>query len=278
MTLTLVKPSPREEIQNHLHISHSQISTYLICPAKYGHQYVYGTPSETKPAALPFGSAMHKAVENYYRITQETGEVIPVENLITVFNTCLDTEIEKSDVPWSFKNGDTFETLRNMGADLLKLFHAEAAPQNIFAVELPFTVPVPDLTNGGDLPVMLAGVMDLVESDQNGVHCVVELKTSAQRYTDAKLEFDTQATTYSYAMSKMGLTTTEKSTLIRYDVLLKTKKPAMERYYVTRTTADHRRLIQLINEVLRAIEHRIFYRNPGWQCGDCQFKRACFNG
>ena len=277
MTLTLVKPSHREELQNQLHVSHSQLSTYLICPAKYGHQYVYGTPSETKPAALPFGSAIHKAVENFYRIIQETGEVNPVENLITVFNACLDTEIEKSDVPWSFKNGDSFETFRKLGADLLRLFHAEAVPQNIVAVELPFTVPVPDLTNGGELPVMLAGVMDLVESDQNGVHCVVELKTSAQRFTDTKLAFDTQATTYSYAMSRMGLPTSEKSTLIRYDVLLKTKKPAMERYYVTRTTADHRRLIQLINEVLRAIEHRIFYRNPGWACGDCQFKKTCFS-
>jgi hypothetical protein len=41
--------------------------------------------------------------------------------------------------------------------------------------------------------------------------------------------------------------------------------------------ADHQRLLHLINHVLRAIELRVFYRNTGWQCGDCQFKKTCFS-
>ena len=55
----------------HLHLSSSQLNTYLICPAKYAHQYVYGTPWETKPAALPFGKAIHKAAEVYYWILMD---------------------------------------------------------------------------------------------------------------------------------------------------------------------------------------------------------------
>jgi uncharacterized protein (UPF0179 family) len=36
-------------------------------------------------------------------------------------------------------------------------------------------------------------------------------------------------------------------------------------------------MIHLVNEVLRAINQRIFYRNTGWQCGDCQYKKTCLS-
>jgi CRISPR/Cas system-associated exonuclease Cas4 (RecB family) len=127
------------------------------------------------------------------------------------------------------------------------------------------------------LPIVLVGYFDLVESDQQNTYAVVELKTSAQRFSSLKSEYDLQATVYSYAMAKLKLSTSENSCLVRYDVLVKTKKPVFEPYYVTRTEADHKRLIHVVNHVLKAIEHRIFYRNTGWQCADCQFKKACFS-
>ena len=76
-------------------------------------------------------------------------------------------------------------------------------------------------------------------------------------------------------MAEMGFATSEKSTLVRYDVLLKQKKPAMEKYYVSRTSDDHRRLVQLVNHLVRAIDLRVFYRLNGWQCGDCPFAKRC---
>jgi len=146
------------------------------------------------------------------------------------------------------------------------------------AVEFPFSVKIPDIINGnGDLPIKLEGVFDLVESDRDGSYAVAELKTSAQRFSSLRLEYDLQATTYSYAMDKMKVATSENSCLVRYDVLLKTKKPGFEHYFVTRTRADHERLIHLINQVLRAIELRVFYRNTSWACSTCQFKQACFS-
>ena len=123
---------------------------------------------------------------------------------------------------------------------------------------------------------MLVGYFDLVERDEQGTYLIAELKTSGQRFSSLRLEYDLQATTYSYAMTKMKVATSENSCLVRYDVLLKTKKPAFEHYFVTRTEADHKRLIHLINMVLKAIENRIFYRNSDWPCADCQFKKACF--
>ena len=159
---------------------------------------------------------------------------------------------------------------------MLKIFHSTVEPQKVVAVEVPFSVKIPDLANGGGfLPIRLTGVFDLVEADNDGSYLVVELKTSSQRFSALKLEHDLQSTVYSYAMTAMGFATSKNSTLVRYDVLLKQKKPAMERYFVSRTTEDHRRLVQLMNQIHRAIELRVFYRQNGWQCADCPFAKRC---
>ena len=60
---------------------------------KYAHNYVWGTQYETKPIALPFGKAVHKAAETYYRNLKETGEIISVNQVISVFETVLKKEI-----------------------------------------------------------------------------------------------------------------------------------------------------------------------------------------
>ena len=272
------KPLPREEFENQLHFSFSQLNTYLICPAKYGHSYVWGTPWETKPVALPFGKAIHRAAETYYRKLQGEGEIIPVDQLIATFEMVFDNDIKSTEVELTLKEGETIGSLREQGIQLLKLFHQEIRPQKIAGVEVPFSVSVPDILNGGgDLPIKMVGYYDLVERDEQGTYLIAELKTSAQRFSSLRLEYDLQATTYSYAMAKMKVATSESSCLVRYDVLLKTKKPAFEHYFVTRNEADHNRLIHLINHILRAIELRVFYRNTGWQCGDCVFKKRCFS-
>jgi putative RecB family exonuclease len=272
-----VKPETRADFDGQLHFSYSQLSTFLICPMKYAHQYVWGTSWESKPIALPFGKAIHKAAEIYYLCLKETGEFIPLAQLIDTFVAAYDGEIKQTEVEISLKEGETIDGLKNQGIELLKLFFKESHPQKIAGVEVPFSVSIPDVLNGGgELPVKLVGYFDLVERDEQGTYLIAELKTSAQRFSSLRLEYDLQATTYSYAMTKMKVATSENSCLVRYDVLLKLKRPAFDHYFVTRTPADHQRLIHLINHVLRAIEFRVFYRNTSWACDGCQFKKACF--
>ena len=278
MALTVVKESQVKQNEPHLHFSYSQLNTYLLCPAKYAHQYVLGTPWETRPVALIFGRAVHRAVEMFYKKLKANGEIIPVDELTAVFEAVFQAEIDSTEVELTFKNGEDLKSIRQQGIELLKIFHSEARPQKIVAVEFPFSVKVPDIINGdGDLPIRLEGVFDMVESDREGNYVVVELKTSGQRFSSLRLEYDLQATVYSYAMAKMKVATNNNSCLVRYDVLLKTKKPEFVQYFVSRTEQDHQRLVHLINQVLKAIENRIFYRQTGWQCGDCQFKKACFS-
>ncbi|RJR44067.1 MAG: PD-(D/E)XK nuclease family protein [Desulfobacteraceae bacterium] len=272
----LARVIPEESAEVQLHFSYSQLSTYLICPMKYAHSYIWATPWESKPIALPFGKAVHKSAEAYYRALMETGEIIPVDKIIETFTAVFDNDIKNSELKLTMKEGETVGGLRDQGIELLRLFHKEIRPQKIAAVEFPFSVTIPDVLNGGgDLPIRLIGYLDLVERDQQNTYLVGELKTSAQKFSSVRLEHDLQATTYSYVMSRLRLATTEKSCLIRYDVLIKTKKIQFEHYFVTRSEGDHQRLIHLMNHVLRAIELKVFYRNTDWQCGDCQFKKAC---
>lgn len=264
-----------EEPEQQLHISYSQLRTYLTCPQRYLYQYVQGVAWERRSAALPFGKAIHKAVEEFYRTLQHTENRLTSEEMVAVFDLTLTQDIENSQVETEFKDGEDLETIRKVGTDLLGVFLKEVHPQKIAAVEIPFSVKIPDLSNGDFLPIRLEGIFDLVEADSDDTYLVCELKTSSQRYSSIKLEYDLQSTVYSFAMAQMGFATSENSTLVRYDVLLKQKKPSMERYFVSRTTEDHRRLVQLLNQVLRAIELRVFYRLNDWHCGECPFTKRC---
>ena len=265
----------KEELTRTLHISFSQLATYLICPMRFSHQYVWGTQPESKPSALVFGKAIHRAVESFYRNLKDTGEIIPAERMEEVFKETVRDEISMAEVELTFKDGEDIDTLREQGVGLIRLFHAEIQPQKVMAVEFPFSSSIPDLDGENMLPVKLVGIFDLIEADADGTYVIGELKTAGQKFSSIRLEHDLQATCYSYAAAKMGLTKTPDGCLIRYDVLVKTKKPAFERYFVVRTEADHERLIHTINHVHRAIEERIFFRQTGWQCGDCQFRKTC---
>jgi putative RecB family exonuclease len=57
----------KEGFNDDLHISHSQIFTYLNCSLKYKFQYIEGKPMERISVALPIGASIHTAIEMYYR-------------------------------------------------------------------------------------------------------------------------------------------------------------------------------------------------------------------
>ena len=273
-TIQVMEQVGEEVDKVQLHVSYSQVYTYLLCPCKYAHNYVWGTLPEHKPVPMVFGRAIHKAAEHYYLSLQDTGVVADVSELEQAFEKCFTDEINHSDVPIVFKKNQTAEDLQDMGKQLIQLFHAEIKPQKIVAVELPFCVSIPDYFGNGNLPIKLVGYFDLIESDGESYQ-IGELKTSAQKFSSLRLEYDLQPTVYSYALSQMKLAPTEDSCLVRYDVLVKTKKPSFQQYYVLRNGSDYDRLVHLLNQVLRAIESRLFYRNYGWQCQDCQFKSTC---
>ena len=121
----------------------------------------------------------------------------------------------------------------------------------------------------------LVRTLYLVERDKSGRLVVVDLKTSARRYTDLQVEASLQPSVYSYATAMNGLADQEDLRL-RFDVLTRTKQPELCRYWTQRARGASVRLFHLAAEVLRAIELGVFVPNPGWQCKDCPFRGRCW--
>jgi CRISPR/Cas system-associated exonuclease Cas4 (RecB family) len=135
-----------------------------------------------------------------------------------------------------------------------------------------------DGVTGEMQPCQLVGIFDLIETDEDGNPVVVELKTGKKRFTEDQLDLDFQATLYGYALKQMGYSTTKDETLIRFDLLLKTKKPDLEKYFTIRNKKHYLQALTTIKKILRAIEKEAFFPITGWHCSDCPFQTICKEG
>ena len=272
----ITSPKTLHDYRQELHTSKSQIKTFLMCPQKYAYQYVMGKEWERKSAALSFGSAIHNAVANYYITLMNEGNPLSVGEIQDSFINAWTLEL-KGDIALDF-NGNGPDEMLDLGKRMLQVFAENIKPRTIEAVELPFSVPLVDPKTGEISPIKLVGAFDLIESDEDNNHIITELKTASRKWTDGQVETELDSAVYSYAFSEMGYTTNGGETLVRFDVLLKTKKPTLETYFTTKTEKDRIKMLSLITKVLRAIESGAFYPNHGWQCQGCPFQKQCSEG
>lgn len=256
------------------HISYSQISTYKMCPLQYRFRYVDSLKPEFTPAALPFGTSIHEALAFFYRGLRDNKTQYSREGLIDIFETDWNLQNECNE-NIKFDNGDTPESLKKKGIDMLKTFYESVHPGEIIAVEVEFSLKH-DNNNGHTkpLPLPIVGTIDLVERTSEGV-IVVDHKTAARKYSDNKVEDDLQLTIYTCALSRSKLANGDKEFFGRFDVLTKTKTPELVSYYTSRNENDFRRLMKLVREICYTIEQGCFFPNPGWQCAGCSFQSAC---
>lgn len=255
-----------------VHLSKQQLSVYLQCPRRYYYQYILALPWEETPAAVCLGRAVHEAVAAYYRSLLR-GETLPLAAMVEQFRRSWQREVAGDGVIYGAD--ETPESLAQLGERLLAAFWEQIRPRRIEAVELPFAVDLIDPDTREALPVKLVGVIDLIESDEEGSLILVELKTARRRMTDGEAEQRLDGKVYAYALRELGLIGPEEELLVRYDVLVKGKRPAFEQLYVTSSLSDQRRFLELCRDVERAVESGVFYRREGWACQNCPYRRTC---
>jgi CRISPR/Cas system-associated exonuclease Cas4 (RecB family) len=239
------------------------------------YRLVVGAMPEFLPASLPFGSALHAAVATFYRSIRETGMKPELESVICEFEAEWEKAVTGQRL--SFKGKTSVDSHLDMGRALLRKFYEEVQPRKIEAIEYPFAVALSDPNTGEPLDVSLVGIVDLIESDDEGNLIIAELKTSSKRYADSQGENQLDGLIYAYAMDQLGFRTTNAETLIRYDVLVKTKSPAFQQIYFNKSPQDYGRLTRWIQEVLHAIDRESFFPNFGWACQNCQFRSRCWS-
>ncbi len=272
------KQTASQNFNQDLHISNSQIFTYLNCSLKYRFHYVEKRSPERVSIALPFGGAIHAAIEMYYRAIQNNNQIESVESLWKRFETCLNLDLEQKDVPVVFKKDlpDQEEAL-NMGKALLKTFHENIqiySPEDILGVEHPLKATL-FTDEGTATDFKLVGVVDLILRDKSGGIAVVDNKTASKPMAQKTADDDNQMTAYAYLLAANKFVFPTAPVKCRFDLLRKLKTPKLEHVFTTRTAAHRKRFAKLATAVLAGIDAGVFMPQPSWMCVDCAYADAC---
>lgn len=254
-----------------LHVSVSQLKTYLLCPRKYELQYVRGIAPAFIPTALAFGSAFHAALQAYYHELRY-GAAPPAKTLVDVFEAAW-YRSAKGPIPPEEPDDASIAAQAAKGAAMLVAFHAQQDPlacPEIAGIEMPFSVDLYDPETGEVLEERLTGAFDLVLVEDER-HVIVEHKTSARRYTEDQLQNDFQPTAYRYAAREIGM----GKAALRYQVVTKTKEPAVQVENVERNEQQEDDFLRTAVGVLKAIDAGAFYPLRGWQCRTCPYEAQC---
>lgn len=253
--------------------SYSSVHTFTdVCPLQYRFRYVERRPRESVAAAVVFGSAMNAAL---VAIDEDLVKGRPPElgRAAEILRARLEEAYSEGEVPVVSTRGETLEGLYEKGRGLLGCYleglSAEEAP-----VELPRRFTVPLLEAGGKaLPRPLLGELDRWVRTSDGRLGIGDWKTASSRWTADRLRKDDQATAYLWAGEWiLG----RRPDFFRYEVLLKTSRPAVERHEVERTERDRRRFLKKVVEVDKALKSGVFVPNDqSFACTTCPFRRAC---
>jgi putative RecB family exonuclease len=273
----MTKTEALQDLKKELHVSHSQIFTYLNCSLKYRFMYVEARPQERVSIALPFGTAIHASLERYYRAIKEKGSREPLNVLQEVFEHHLNLEMDRTDIPIVFKKETPDQdAVIEMGNAMLKAFHegVDLTGFEILEIERPLSARL-YTDEGQPTDLKLIGVLDLVLKDEAGRTIAVDNKTASKPYAQATVDDDNQLTCYAYLLAANRYVLPNAEVHCRFDVLRKLKTPKMEQYHTVRTADQRRRFAKLASAVLAGIENKTFIPQPSWMCADCAYQDAC---
>lgn len=264
---------PRPQMPDGLYTSVSQLKCWLRCPRMFELRYVRGVFPAFVPVNLAFGSAIHEALASYYGELKSTGVPLRRDLVLDVFRGGWAKAID-GDVPLQAdEDGDDQGQVIERGVSMLHAFyeHASRAPPfTVEAVEHGFTVPLHDPDTGEVRDEQLVGTMDLVIVEE-GRRVVVEHKTAARKYGEDQLRFDLQVSGYKLAAREAGL----GEVGLRFQVLTKTKIPAVQIADVHRDDQDEADFVRTAVGVLRALDAGVSYPVRGWGCRSCPYAHAC---
>jgi CRISPR/Cas system-associated exonuclease Cas4 (RecB family) len=258
-----------------LYTSVSQVKCYLRCPRQFELRYIRGDAPAFVPVPLAFGSAFHAALAAFYGEVKASASPLKRDLMIDVFRAEWSRALD-GPIPLQIDEEDDTSTdlVVDKGVSMLHAF-AEHAEKNldglvVESVEKSFSVAISDPDTGEILEEQLVGTMDLVVLDHNR-RVVVEHKTSSKKYSADQLRFDIQPTAYSLAARQAGL----GEVGLRFQVVTKTKVPAVQTADITRDAQDEDDFLRTAGGVLMAIDAGVSYPIRGWACRGCQFAHAC---
>ncbi|MFW6118817.1 MAG: RecB family exonuclease [Planctomycetota bacterium] len=247
-----------------VHLSHSQVSEFTMCPRRYHLHRRLGLEPEFAPSALVFGSSVHEALAFYHRMRLR-GEEPELEAMLEVFRRRFGQE----KLPVRYRPDESAESLEAKAAGMLSAYlESPHLLGEVIGVEEPFR-----LTLHPELPP-IHGRLDLVERENEGGLVITDFKTSSSR---RKPDDYDQLALYREAVRSFG-DPSDGGVRARYLALLKTKEPDIVLFCPHESELDTARLITGYREVWHAIRSGSRYPRTGWWCGGCRWQRHCDRG
>lgn len=253
------------------HLSYSSINAYMLCAKSWELRYVK-KPEVSVSAALPFGGAIHKAVQTYITAKMlHSGEVRPLHEL---WPTCWqDTMAEqRREIAWDKPSGYYFK----LGETMLKAPSIATAidaiqplawhsGEDLIEHRVKFFVP--------GVPVPIIGYVDMIATD--GIP--IDFKTAGRKWAAGKEHTEQQPNYYLAALNQMDFKNNPDNKF-RYIIMTKTKKPICQ---VLETSRNWKQLLwtfQVIKTVWEAISAGSFPPNvSSWKCQPkwCEYWDLC---
>ena len=247
-----------------LHVSVSQIKTFILCPRLYEFRYVLGAEREHVSSNLVLGSAVHAVLAGYYMAVLNGDELV-ADELVQIFVDDWDGEV--ATLPnLLLPDGVEADDLKDQGVALVRAFLDGVPPvDEVLGVEQPFALDIADPKTGEVLEEQLVGALDAVVI-QDGQRTVLEHKTAARRWSVDQVRWDLQAGVY------LAVTGADR---LRFQVLVKNRTPVLQVVDTERSAAAKAEALDTVCRVLDAVRSGIFWPNRGWQCRGCEFSEAC---
>ena len=256
------------EYRERPHLSASSVGDYIDCGLLYRFSRIDKLKPEFKSDAVEFGSAIHFTLAEFNH-NRKGGRKLSIKEVQNIFEGYW-RDMAQSNPEIRYSEGKDYETLLREGKELLTVWY-DRLPENEFKVievERPFLLTLPGL------PVPIIGYIDLIEEDESGTIIVTDSKTSGRSYSTEEVDRNLQLTIYHLAAKAMGYR--DREILLKFDCLIKTKKPKFEPLYTSRREIEERRAIKKIQEVWKGIQKGIFIPNDShWKCKNCGYKKHC---
>jgi len=246
------------------HLSCSQMNLYMQCPLKYKFLYIDGLPKPFKPSGLAFGGSIHAALAWLHK-QRMNGNNVSQERLLRIFDA--DWYAQKLDTEIRYKNGEANTRLTVMAREMLSLYFNQPYKKPVGA-EVPFVLPLVNLSTGERLDINLEGFIDLIEKDDT----IVEFKTSAQTMKLSDIDNHLQLTAYSYAYEMLYQKPPKLLKLIDF---VKTKRPRVITLEANAKKLDYQRFFYLARQVLKGIRRQVFFPRKSFMCKDCEYAEPC---
>ena len=248
------------------YLSWSAVSTYLKCPLRYQYHYCDQLPEEFVSSNLIFGSAIHSALEVFFRELLSAKRSLGIDDLLATYHeTWIQTDLSEV----QFGKGEDVAGLGRLAERMLQAFlngPLSRPTGAVIGIEEEYQAPVI-----ADCPDLFARLDLMVESED--ALLVTDFKTSRSRWSSAETNAsEGQLLIYHELVQQFA----DKPVRLQFAVITKTKEPCVELRTIDPDPQRIARIRRLIQNVWNGIQSGNFYPVPSAiNCPTCRYRDRC---